>query len=360
MVRVAREAFVAAVLGLMTSGAAYAGDQPATPAAPGLATDSVQLAQSGKTYTWRMPNSLSAKDPYIIRQKKMVDRIKERTNGAVSITMYPGATLMKAGDAPKAVATGTVELESVGMVFHGGISDIAAILVPGFVGISTDDTLHMVRPGSEGRKLVEDHFSELGIWPVTFWNQADIGFVTFEPLNTVASFKGKKLRVSNEIAAQVLRALGAEPTVMGGAEAVDAMRRHIIEGSTCHPTCIFSRGYLDFAESYTPWTVVPNLGMLTMNLKVWNSLPADIKKVIQEEAESAAEDMTNLVTTIQGQAMWTLTMEHGISLLAISAKEKAKLRAIAAPIFDAFVKDARPQPLATRAAELLMQAAEQR
>jgi TRAP-type C4-dicarboxylate transport system substrate-binding protein len=332
------------ILGLFTSGVAFAG---------------TELAQSsGKTFKLRMANSLSAKDPYIIRQKKMVDRIKERTKGAVDITMYPGASLMKAGEAPKAVATGTVDMDSVGMVFYGGISDIAAILVPGFVGISTSDTLRMMKAGTEGRKLVDDHFASLGVKPLAFWNQADIGFVSFKALNTVASFKGEKLRVSNEIAAQVLRALGAEPTVMGGADAVDAMRRHIIQGSTCHPTCIFSRGYLDFATSYNPWTVVPNLGMLTMNLKLWNSIPADIQKIIQEEADSAAHELTNSVATIQGQAMWKLSMEHGLSLLAISAEEKAKLRAISRPIFEDFVKKSRPQPLATQVGKLMFKAAE--
>ena len=320
---------------------------------------SIESAEaSDKTFNLRMANSLSAKDPYIVRQKKMVETIQERTEGVVNITMYPGATLMKGGEVPKAVATGTVDMDSVGMVFYGGISDVAAILVPGFVGIRTADTLRMLESGNEGRKLIEDHFASLGIKPLAFWNQADIGFVTFKPLNTVGSFKGEKLRVSNEIAAQVLRALGAEPTVMGGADAVDAMRRHIIEGSTCHPTCIFSRGYLDFAKSYNPWTVVPNLGMLTINLKLWNSMPADVRNIIQEEADSAAHDLTNFVATIQGQAMWTLAMDHGLSLLAISAEEKAKLRGIAKPIYDAFVKDARPQPLVTEVAELLLQAAE--
>ncbi len=344
MAKLSLKALAVLILGLVASGAAFSG---------------AALAQtSDKTYKLRMPNSLSAKDEYIIRQKEMVRRIKERTNGAVDITMFPGATLMKAGDVPKAVATGTVDMDSVGMVFYGGLSDIAAILVPGFVGISTTDTLRMVAPGTEGRKLVEDHFADdLGIKIIAFWDQADIGFVSFKPLNTVAAFKGEKLRVSSIIAAQVLRALGAEPTVMGGADAVDAMRRHIIAGSTCHPTCMYSRGYNDFVEAYNPWTVIPNLGMLTMNLKLWNSMPADIRKVIQEEADSTAHDLTSFVPKIQGQAMWTLAMEDGISLLAISPEEKAKLRAIAKPIFDEFVKNARPQPLATRAAELLLQAA---
>ena len=344
MLGISRKTLAVLVMGLAASSAALVSNGPAE--------------ASDATFNLRMANSLSAKDPYIVRQMKMVETIKERTGGAVNITMYPGATLMKAGEVPKAVATGTVDMDSVGMVFYGGISDVAAILVPGFVGITTADTLRMLEPGGEGRKLVEDHFASLGIKPLAFWNQADIGFVTFKPLNTVASFKGEKLRVSNEIAAQVLRALGAEPTVMGGADAVDAMRRHIIEGSTCHPTCIYSRGYLDFAESYNPWTVVPNLGMLTINLKLWNSIPADVQAVIQEEADSAAHDLTNFVATIQGQAMWNLAMDHGLSLLAISAEEKANLRAIAKPIFDAFVEDARPQPLATEVAALLLQAAE--
>ncbi|MBI4182961.1 MAG: TRAP transporter substrate-binding protein DctP [Proteobacteria bacterium] len=325
------------------------------------ASGAVEVAQApSRVYNWRMPTSLGAKDPYIVRQATMIARIKERTRGAVNITMYPSDALMKPNDVPKAVSTGTVEMDSVGMVFYGGVSDLAAILVPGFVGTSTAHALRVVQPGSEGRKILDQHFAEKNIKALAFWDQADIGFASYRPLNTVESFKGKKLRVSNEIAAEVLRALGAEPTVMGGAEAVDAMRRKIIEGSTCHPTCIISRGYLDFAESYTPWTVVPNLGWLTVNVNAWNSLPADFQKIIQEEADAAAKDQTELVATIQGQTMWTLAIEHGISLHAIRPAEAAKLRAIAKPIFDDFVKKARPQPQATRVAELLMQAAEKR
>ena len=382
MQNIIKGAYVLAILGLLTLGAGSAWAKPAVsptdapastkasaaaqvpgaaPAAPTSAAGPVEVAQkSDRVYRWRMVSSLSAKNPNMVRLAKMVDRIKERTRGAVTITIFPKNTLMKTPDVPKAVRGGTIEMDAIGLAFYGGVSDIAAILAPGFVGISTTDIMRMLQAGSEGRKLVDEHFAQLRIKPLVFWNQADIGFVTFAPMNTVASFKGKKLRVSNETAALVLRALGAEPTVMGGAEAVDAMRRGIIDGSTCQPTCIVSRGYLDFAKSYNPWTVVPFVGMLTINLKVWNSLPANIQKIIQEEADAAGKYNTELVATLQGETMWNLALENGMSLMAIAPAERAKLQAIAKPIYDDFVKNARPQPLATRAAELLLQAVKKR
>ena len=252
MQNIIKGTYALAILGLLTLGAGSAWAKPAVsptdapastkasaaaqvpgaaPAAPTSVAGPVEVAQkSDRVYRWRMVSSLSAKNPNMVRLAKMVDRIKERTRGAVTIKIFPKNTLMKTPDVPKAVRGGTIEMDAIGLAFYGGVSDIAAILAPGFVGISTTDIMRMLQAGSEGRKLVEDHFAQLKIKPLVFWNQADIGFVTFAPMNTVASFKGKKLRVSNETAALVLRALGAEPTVMGGAEAVDAMRRGIIHG----------------------------------------------------------------------------------------------------------------------------------
>ena len=345
---------IATVLGLITSGAWSAGGEPYSP------TDTVQLAQASKVYEFKLAASLSATDPFTKRQAQMVARIKERTQSAVVITMYPGDTLLKARDAPKELARGTIEMTTVGVDFFAGVSDIAAILNPGFVGISVKDSLRVLEPGSEGRKIVDEEFTRLNTKALAFWNQTDIGFVTFSPLNTVESFRGKRLRVSGEIANRVIRALGAEPTVMGGAEAVDSMRRRIIEGSSCQPTCIVSRGYMDFANYYNTWTVEPLLGMVAINLNVWNGMPENLRKIIQEEADAAAKDQTNLVATVQGQTMWMLAYDYGLSLLAIKPEEAAKLRAIAKPVFDDFVKKASPQPQATRLAKLLMEAAEKK
>jgi TRAP-type C4-dicarboxylate transport system substrate-binding protein len=315
------------------------------------------MAQATKGYKLRLAASLSVKDPFIVRQQQMADRIRERTKGAVQITIFPSDTLMKAADAPKEVARGTIDMDSVGIQFYSGISDIAGILTPGFIGVTVADALRMLESGKEGRKLADEEFARLGIKILSYWNQDDIGFVSFTPLATVESFKGKRLRISGEISTRVLRALGAEPTVMAGSEAVDAMRRKIIEGSSCQPTCIVARGYMDFADWYNLWTVDPFLGALSINLKLWNGMPEDLRKIIEEEADAAAKDQTEIQATKQSQMMWKLANEHSMSLQAIKPAELAKLRTLAKPVFDDFVKKAKPQPQASRIAELLVEAA---
>ena len=314
-------------------------------------------AQAGNVHRLRLAASLSVKDPFVVRQLQMVERIRERTNGAVVITIFPSDTLMKSADAPKEVARGTIDMDSVGIQFYSGISDIAGILTPGFIGITVADALRMLEPGKEGRKLVDEEFARLGIKILAFWNQDDIGFVSFTPLATVDAFRGKRLRVSGEISTRVLRTLGAEPTVMAGSEAVDSMRRKIIEGSSCQPTCIIARGYMDFANWYNLWTVDPFLGALSINLKLWNSMSEELRKIIQEEADAAAKDQSELQATRQSQSMWKLANEHGMSLQAIKPQEVAKLRGLAKPVFDEFVKKAKPQPQAARVAELLLESA---
>lgn len=349
---------IVAILGLFVLSVFSAEAQPpATTSGAGAVHVAQAGKDAGKVYRLRLAASLSAKDPFIVRQNQMVERIKERTRGAVVITIYPSDTLMKATDAPKEVGRGTIDMDSVGIQFYGGISDIAGIVTPGFIGVTVSDALRMLEPGKEGRKILDEELARLGIKVLAFWNQDDIGFVSFTPLSTVESFRGKRLRVSGEISTRVLRALGAEPTVMAGSEAVDAMRRKIIEGSSCQPTCIVARGYMDFANWYNLWTVDPFLGALSINLKLWNGMPEDLRKIIQEEADAAAKDQTELQATRQSQMMWKLAHEHGMSLQAIKPAELAKLRAIAKPVFDDFVKKARPQPQATRAAELLLEAA---
>ena len=334
---------IAAILGLSTLIVCPASAQP--------------IKEIGKVYRLRLATSLSVKDPFIVRQTQMAERIKERTHDAVVITIYPSDTLMKSADVPKEVGRGTIDMDSVGIQFYSGISDIAGIITAGFIGTNVSDALRMLEPGKEGRKVVDEDFARRGIKILSFWNQDDIGFVSFSPLSTVESFRGKRLRVSGEISTRVLRALGAEPTVMAGSEAVDAMRRKIIEGSSCQPTCIVARGYMDFANWYNLWTVDPFLGALSINLKLWNSMPENLRKTIQEEAESAAKDQTELQATNEGQLMWKLANEYGMSLQAIKPAERAKLRAIAKPVFDDFVKKAEPQPQATRVAELLLETA---
>ena len=119
-------------------------------------------------------------------------------------------------------------------------------------------------------------------------------------------------------------------------------------GGTNNAPTIISRGYNDFMKGdrgyYVPWTAAANVGMLVINLKTWNDLPADLQKIVKEEAEAAARDMSALETELSGIAMWKLVTEDGITFQGIDPKEQEKLQKISLPIFKEFVDNAKPQP----------------
>jgi TRAP-type C4-dicarboxylate transport system substrate-binding protein len=312
------------------------------------------------TYEWRFAVSSSAQDQMTLLREEMIQRINERTNGAVTITLFPGGTLLEAAEVPTAVGSGTIEMEAFGVTVFGTVSRIASVMTPGFTGISTNDALRILEPGTEGRQIFDEEFARIGVKPLAFWSETDIGIVSYEPLDTLESFRGKKVRTSSEISAEVLRELGAEPVVMGGSEAVDAMARRIIDAGTCEPTCMFSRGYVDFVKYYNNWTAVPFVGMLTMNKELWDSLPGALQALLLEEAQILAEDTSQAALSSQGLAMWKAANDFGISLIAPSNEERLRLLDLSRPIMDEFVRNSSPQPQATRIWDLLQEAAGER
>ena len=315
-------------------------------------------AKPAKVFAWRMPTSSSATDPYVLGMLKFTDRVRERSNGAVDITMFPANTLLNPFDAPKELIRGTVEIDGGQIPFYAGIFPLLAVLQPSFVGVTGNDVYELLLPGTEGSKIINAVFAEQGLRVLTWWNQADVGYGSFDPLATPEDFKGKKVRTSTPTNNAVLKALNAEPTTLSGSEAVDAMRRGIIEASTIQPTGAFSRGYVDFAKWYNPWVAIPLLAFIAVNVDAFNSLPADLQAIVEEEAAAAGQANNAQTATIQGAALLKMITTTGMSALALDPREKARMRAISEPVTRKFVADAKPQPQATQLFELLLAQAE--
>jgi len=75
-------------------------------------------------------------------------------------------------------------------------------------------------------------------------------------------------------------------------------------------------------------------GDIYVNLEAYNSLPDDLKKIVEEAAEDA---MLNYVETISGKMDEILEIaerEHGVTVVTLPDEEYAKILEAAAPILD--------------------------
>lgn len=215
--------------------------------------------------------------------EKFAELMEERTDGRVQITVYPSGQLYDDATGIDAVRKGTVELFTNTLSKWGGILPTGEIFsIP---GIFTDAKLtYKIIDNGLGDMIAED-MRKIGVENLFL---ADYGFSyassMSEPFLGQESFEGKTVRVTNVSAGIFVEELGGAPTTMSGSEVPQALARGTIDGAFSGVTSFNSRKYDDFSKNFTgPFYTAPYA--FAANKEWYDSLPEDIKKVMQEVSE---------------------------------------------------------------------------
>ena len=278
-------------------------------------------------FRWRQNVLWGPTDVNTKYQKLFADRVTERTNGAITITQFPGSTLMKAREAAKETSRGTLKIDGNASMFYEGFVPFLNLFSLPFTGLNASDMRLLIQPGTEGRKIVDEALAHHNVKLLAFWDGGTAGLVAKEPLPTLESLKGKKLRIAPKVAGGVLRLVGAQVISMPGSEAVDAMRRGIVEASSIEPKGIISRGYYDVAKYWNDWSILPIGATIMMNLDEWNRLPESMQEIVWNTAQEIEAEVNRAAQEAQDAALQDVVANRGMTVVRIADAERAKLRA---------------------------------
>ena len=259
--------------------------------------------------------------------------IEKRTNGKVEITVFPAGTLTKAPQCYDGVVKGISDLGfSLFAYTRGRFPVMAAVDLP------------MGYPNGKVASRVAQGFykafkpKELDDVKLLYLHAHGPGLLhTQKPVRTLEDLKGMKIRATG-LSAKVVKALGAVPVAMPQGGTYEALQKGVVEG-TFGPMEVL-KGWKQ-AEVIKYTTECFDVGYTTtmfiiMNKDKWNSLPADVKKVI--------EDLSDKWTAVHGN-VWDstdkqgrdFTLSLGNKIIPLSAKESARWRKAVEPVIDEFI-----------------------
>ncbi|MGB7241466.1 MAG: TRAP transporter substrate-binding protein DctP, partial [Sulfitobacter sp.] len=215
-------------------------------------------------------------------------RVETATNGKVKITVN------------NSLVTGTQLAPSV----RDGRAQMSAVLHP---YLSSGDPL-MGLPHLPG--LIESMEEYKFVWDAFYgemladswlnkWNSvvlAEGAFCTQNlwsttPIQTIADFKGKKIRVNNTESAQLLGALGAKPTPTAWGEIPSALQRGLLDGIMGASCAGYQMGFGKVTGHIQNWKMGPIVGWAILaNKDVWATVPADLQVVIKDELHKLQEE----------------------------------------------------------------------
>jgi tripartite ATP-independent transporter DctP family solute receptor len=208
--------------------------------------------------------------------------VEEKTNGKVKIEIYPAGQLYRMDGIRKAVMAGTVDM---GVTYEGtwtGPIPLVDFFIVPFV-LNNYKEVQKAWGGKIGDKL-RDEMEKNGVKALGFGAYGESFSITNikKPLKRPEDFKGLKIRTHEPIAAESVKALGASPVFMSSAEVYTALQKGTVDGATSGPTSFVQRKWYEITKYSTVTFSVYSVWPVMINLKVWNGLPKEIQKILEE------------------------------------------------------------------------------
>jgi TRAP-type C4-dicarboxylate transport system substrate-binding protein len=261
--------------------------------------------------------------------------IEKGTNGQVKINVLAGGTLTPADQCFDGVVKGISDIGmSVFAYTRGRFPMIEVLDLPmgypiGRVATRVANEFYkkFTPKELEGVKLLYLHAHGPGL------------LHTKTPVTTVEQLKGMKIR-STGLSAKIVEALGAVPVAMPQGQTYESLQKGVVEGTFAPIETL--KGWKQ-AEVIKSTTDCSRIGYTTamfvvMNLKKWNALPADVRKVM-EEVSSRWIDVHGKAWDQLDQEGREYSLSLGNKIVSLSADENTRWQKAVQPMIEEYIKE---------------------
>ena len=267
---------------------------------------------------------------------KFCDELNKKLTGKVELTQYTGSTLLSAPKMAAGVSTGITDIGLSNLAYTRGRFPVMEIMeLPlGFpsawiAGHVANDFYNKFKP----KDFDAYHVLMLSTSPINVIQTLN------KPVKTLEELKGLKLRGTGRLG-DIVKALGATPIPIETPDLYDSLKRGVIEGALLPLETLkgFKTGEVQKYVTAS-WKVGSAYCFyVLMNKQKWDSLPADVKKVINEFSKEFTErwavEWNNI--DIEGREYFT---KQGGQIIPISDAESARWIKAAQPVIDDYKKD---------------------
>jgi TRAP-type transport system periplasmic protein len=267
---------------------------------------------------------------------KFCDELNKKLAGKVELTHYTGSTLLSAPKIAAGVSSGIADIGLSNLAYTRGRFPVMEIMeLPlGYpsawiAGHVANDFYNKFKPKDF------DGYHVLMLSTST----PNVVQTLNKPVKTLEDLKGLKLRGTGRLG-DIVKALGATPIPIETPDLYDSLKRGVIEGAYISPETLkgFKTGEVQ-KYATASWKVGSTYCFyVLMNKQKWDSLPADVKKVLNEFSKEFIERWTVEWNKIDIEG-WEYFTKQGGQIIPISDAEAARWIKATQPVIDDYKKD---------------------
>ncbi|WP_286237859.1 TRAP transporter substrate-binding protein [Neptuniibacter halophilus] len=246
----------------------------------------VQAPAQAAEYTLRLAHFF----PPVAGQHKVIaegwaEKIEKDSNGRIEVEVYPSSTLAKPPAQYDAVKNRIADVTLTVQGYTANRFPLTQVVeLPGIVKTAAQGSCVLQSLYDEG--LISDEYKETK--PLFMFTHGQGHIHTTEKQITVPEdFEGLRIRRPTAVVAKLLEGLGAQPVGMPAPQAYQSVQRGVIDGVSLPWEGQLVFRINDLTSHHTEVGGLYALSfVVTMNKDVYNSMPADLQKVIDDNSGS--------------------------------------------------------------------------
>lgn len=295
----------------------------------------VEAASDTKPIVWRYHTPHTKGRVNFQVEKDWADMITKATHGRIEVEMYPGSALgFKDADMLRTLKAGLVETSFLYGGYYTRDAPILSLVMPQMVFSSRDEMLRVLPFAIKQYKKL---YGEWGVTVATVWPTLNchIAVISKEPYDTLASLKGKKIRVWEAQQVDTLHRLGIGATVIPQNDLYLAMKMGVVDGAIHYPEAIRTLSLNETAKYFSIIQPVPVIEIIGISNAALQSLPTDLRDIVLRTSEKHREKWSRETQKCEGEKKaitWATT--HGMSRLPdFTEKDRRSLSSAAIKVW---------------------------
>ncbi|WP_312339965.1 TRAP transporter substrate-binding protein [Anaerospora hongkongensis] len=242
-----------------------------------------EAPKEGAKYKFRLAESNPAEHPVTLGDKKFAELVAARSNGRISIDVFPGAQLGEEKAVLEQVQLGAIEFTRVSSSPLGEFNKQMSVFSLPYI-FDSEEHMWKFLNGEMGEKMLND-LQPSRMKGLAYYTAGARSFYSLKPLTGIDSLKGLKIRVmQNKINMEMVAALGASATPMPAGEIFSALQTGVIDGAENNYPTFVAQNHYQSAKHFILDAHQRIPEVLLISKVAWDKLSPDDQKLIKQAA----------------------------------------------------------------------------
>ena len=267
---------------------------------------------------------------------KFKELAEKKLPGKVEVQVFPNSQLFGDGKEMEALLLGDVQIIAPSLSKFDRYTKKLQVFDLPFL-FDNIEAVDRFQQSPAGKKLLDEMKSK-GIKGLGYWHNGMKQLSTDkDQLKVPGDVKGLKFRIQqSDVLEAQFRALGANPQKMAFSEVYQALQTGVVDGQENTWSNIYSQKFYEVQKTIAETNHGVIDYMVITNAKWWDSLPADVRKGLQEAMDEATAYGNKLSFDINERDKKLIQEAGKAKVQALSKDDVAKWKKAMEPVWKKF------------------------